>query len=549
MELKQRKPESSGSEIDEDILKPPGERGKDKPVLAPSSASASASVEDPTPSTQVDTTVQVNPPTPSETTHDGDRTLTEQDVHVYDYPSPPSPTTAEHDRAERSPSFPNYANLEFAQINNLLSQASKPSIPGEEENVSPKSPKKPMPLQRKNKTAPAQSGAEEVSKPLESPVRNPIPKKPAPPAKPPKLLNQEPDSPLDVPKIQHTSTPSSSTRGTSKPLATLPALSKFLAANEGRARDDSQVNTGPSAPLPSTKPRSHTTVEQSSIATPTLSGDKKQPILPPAMRYRSKSRSPSPGATPDSSQVLQLSKAKSEDERNIIVLAPAPALGKKPILKTQISEPSLTKNRPLAPSAPTTNRANKPTTTSYGSKFPRLVGAGATGSGERNNLTSPTDGSERDELMKKLTLRRKRIDEQLASTKASTDAVTVAKTSSPAQKPSPPSQSPKAPHRISTTLSHKSQTAVGNSSVCSSSERNSTVSTSSSEVVVAYRRLDESPSMTSLSSNGTSHSMEVGGGGGSGSGVLLRKSEDGGENKETNLTKYGIIEEGGSYVI
>ena len=89
---------------------------------------------------------------------------------------------------------------------------------------------------------------------------------------------------------------------------------------------------------------------------------------------------------------------------------------------------------------------------------------------------------------------------------------------------------------------------MSNSSVRSgdtSSERNSTISTSSSEVVVAYRKLDESPSMTSLSSNGTSHSMDGGGSGG----ALLRKPEDSSEMKEMNLAKYGIIEEGGSYII
>ena len=614
VELMQRRPESSGSEIDEDILKPPGERARERsPPTVPV-----APVKEPSPpppplplqSLNTETTAAAAydlMPTPfDDPLPDLDTTLTftEELFNAYDNPSQSTLTTAaatssatvtattengnneEHD-TEKTLTHHNYANLEFIQVNNLLSQPKPPAVHSEDESTSPKGPKKPMPIQRKNKSTTAQPGSEEVPNKAnsESPVRNPVPKKPAPPVKPSFLMNQESESPLDSPKVQQqqTLTPSSSASNVSKPHPTLPALSKFLASasataaggGEGRARDDSVVSTGSSSSIlspSSTKPRSHTTIEQHSAVVSTLSGgEKKQPILPPATRYKSKSRSPSPRLSPDATtqphnqqqppppaqaQVPPREKKPDEDSKDVnkIVLAPVPVLAKKPVLKAQVSEPGLGRNRSTtSTAAPALNRANKPTYTSYGSKFPRMVGGGV---GERTNHTpSSNSNNEQDELMKKLTLRRLKIDEQLGVVTKSSNAApfTVTKTNSPAstvQKCSPPSLSPQTPHRISAPLGQKSAVNVSNSSTRSgdtSSERNSTISTSSSEVIVAYRRLDESPSMTSLSSNGTSHSMD-----GGGSGALLRKQEDSNysnETKESNLAKYGIIEEGGSYVI
>ena len=621
IELKQKRTESSGSEIDEDILKPPSERARERsPPVAVREPSASPPPQLPPQSSNTEMVAAATEdlmPTPfDDPLPDLDTTLTftEHEIFsMYDYTSQTtaleSAATAENDTQEEhdvekvlpaAPAYHNYANLEFIQVNNLLSQPPKQA--NEDESSSPKGPKKPMPIQRKTKGTTPQSGSEEASKSTnqESPVRNPAPKKPAPPVKPSYLKNQDSDSPMNSPKVQQqqqqTSTPSSSLSASSisKPHPTIPAISKFLASaataggggggggggrGEERARDDSVVSTGSSSgslPPTSTKPRSHTTAELHSTAvTSTSPGEKKQPILPPATRYRSKSRSPSPvvspGETTPQSQQQQLQqpqptavqvspKEKKPDEEsskdsNKIALAPVPALAKKPVLKPQASEPGIgIKNRPVvSTAAPVLNRANKPTYTSYGSKFPRPIGGGV---GERANHTpSSNSNNEQDELMKKLTLRRLKIDEQLSAvqTKSSNAApYTVTKSNSPVvQKHSPPSLSPQTPHRISAPLGLKSAATVSNSSIRSgdtSSERNSTISTSSSEVIVAYRKLDESPSMTSLSSNGTSHSMDGGGSGG----PLLRKPDEsnyGNETKEMNLAKYGIIEEGGSYVI
>ena len=623
VELKQKRGESSGSEIDEDILKPPSERVRE---ISPTVAAA---VKEPSPSPppqlppQSSSTEMVGAaatedlmPTPfDDPLPDLDTTLTftEHEIFgMYDQATAfVSAATAENDTQEEddteksflsvAPSHHNYANLEFIQVNNLLSQASKQA--SEDESGSPKGPKKPMPIQRKTRGTVSQSGSEEASKGAntnqESPVRNPVLKKPAPPVKPSYLMNQDSESSLNLPKLQQqqSSTPSSSTSvsSSSKPHPTIPALSKFLASaatagggggggrGEERARDDSVVSTGStgsgSVPLASTKPRSHTTVElhSTAVASPAGGGggEKKQPILPPAARYRSKSRSPSPTVSPTEttspqnqqqlkhklqtqSTVAQVPpKEKKSDEEgttatkesNKMVLSPAPALAKKPLLKPQVSEPGIgTRNRPIyvvTATAPALNKANRP---AY-AKFPRPVGGGG---GERANHTpSSNSNNEQDELMKKLTLRRLKIDEQLGTVTKPSNAApssSVTKPSNPViQKQSSPSVSPQMTHRVSAPLGLKSAT-VSNSSIRStdtSSERNSTISTSSSEVIVAYRKLDESPSMTSLSSNGTSHSMDGGGSGG----PLLRKPDENNYGNETNLAKYGIIEEGGSYVI
>ena len=608
VEFMQKRAESSGSEIDEDILKPPGERARDT-----STSAVMDPVEDPSPSpppalplqsSNMETAAALDSqdfaPTPfDDPLPDLDATLTftEHEIFsMYDYPSQMtdlgSTAVAEEDMKEEddmeagevtptSPAYHNYANMEFFQVNNLLSQSKQAAVHGEEEGSSSKGPKKPMPIQRKTKSTASQFGLEEVSKSTtrDSPVRNLGLKKPAPPVKPSYLINQDSESPLSSPKIQQQqgSTPPSSAANLSKPHPTIPALSKFLTSaatttayvgsggggrGEERASDDSVVGTDPSAaatvPPASTKPRSHTTIEHSTVAS-------KQPILPPATRYRSKSRSPSPVVSPDTTPKHQPqtqlppapTKEKKEEskEGNKIVLTSVPLLVKKPALKPQVSEPVLgNRTRPVVATASSTlNRPNKPIYTSYGGKFSRNMGGGV---GNRaNHAPSSNTSSDQDELMKKLTLRRLKIDEQLGAVTKSPNAPPFKSNSPTFQKHSSPSISPQTPHRISAPLGHKSALNVSSSSTRSGgadtpSERNSTISTSSSEVIVSYRNLDESSSTTSLSSNGTSsHSMD---GGVGGNGMFLRKPEDGGygnDTKETNLAKYGIIEEGGSYVI
>ena len=558
IELKPRNAESSGSEIDEDLLLPPRERSKADPTAGLFRNSS------PPPDIDIPVAVPEVPPTPfDDVVDDGNSTLTEQDVQNNNYPSPSAifeddNNDTEEDDEEKSSSFPNYANLEFAQVHNLLQQLTKPAPPSDEDPSHSKGPKKPMPIQRKTKSTistsqPSQPAAgEETSKEVlgGSPVRNPVQKKPTLPVKPPNLLNQDSDSSLNQPKFQRTLTPTST--ASNKSVSPLPALSKFLtSSNEGRTLDDGVVSTSVSTPPSFSKPRSHTTVEQLF----TSSGEKKQPILPPATRYRSKSRSPSPVETPINTQPpSQIFKQKSiDDEKSKVssVFPPSSTTAavtvKKPALKPQVSEPTVVKNRAQVATPPPVSRTSKPTFTSYGGKFPRSTTVGGISTAVNNHTSLSGSNSDADELMKKLTLRRQRIDEQMAVTvKSSGSSYTTTKTSSPVPRPSPPSVSPVTSHRVSAPLSHKSNVTVSNSSVRSgeiSSERNSTISTSSSsEVVVTYRKLDESPSMTSLSSNGTSYSLE----GGGNSGVYLRKPED---PIETNLAKYGIIEEGGSYVI
>ncbi len=637
VELKQRRTaESSGSEIDEEILKPPNERMREE--ISPPVVVASTTIKEPSPSPPPQLPLQSSDnneavvgtaanddfmPTPfDDPLPDLDTTLTftEHEIFgIYDQTTAlgslgsaapaEDDTQEEHDteKATLPPppahSYHNYANLDFIQVNNLLSQASTcKSATEEESSSSPKGPKKPMPIQRKTKGSTPQSGSEEgttKSTIQESPVRNP--KKPAPPVKPSYLKNQDSESSLNLPKVQQqqTPTPSSSSSTTtsssvSKPHPTIPALNKFLSSaaiagggGEERARDDLEVSTGSTGsgvvlPSASSKPRSHTTAELhsttvTSMTSPSSAGEKKHPILPPATRYRSKSRSPSPVVSPadttppknqqepqtqpTATQVAPKEKKIEEEsgtkESNKIVLGPVPALAKKPVLKAQVSEPGtgIRNRRPIhivtsTAVAPALNRANKP---AYGSKFPRPVGGGGGGGERANHTSSSNSNNEQDELMKKLTLRRLKIDEQLGTvtkpSNAAPSSTTVTKSNN--QKHSPPSLSPQIPHRTSAPLGLKSAATVSGSSIRSgdpSSERNSTISTSSSEVIVAYRKLDESPSLTSLSSNGTSYSMDGSGSGG----PLLRKPDEsnyGNEAKEMNLAKYGIIEEGGSYVI
>ena len=159
------------------------------------------------------------------------------------------------------------------------------------------------------------------------------------------------------------------------------------------------------------------------------------------------------------------------------------------------------------------------------------MGGLTTGPGGIRIEDDPGAPKGREELMRKLSLRRLRIEEQLAATNRLASPTTT---------------------NSDLTLKPESPASADNSM----SERNSGLSTSSSlsEVVVSYhsRKGDrEGVGSTSGSSNGLSS-------GGYGVGeALIRNTveeEDGegvGERRDDNLAKYGIIEDvsGGSYLI
>ena len=421
-----------------------------------------------------------------------------------------------------------YANWDVAQANSIATRVNASPVPSPVKKTS-NVPKKPMPIQRKR--TPVEDVPDPDSKPLSTTVSATVknlPKKPLPPQKPRKLIASPGSTTQSSPKhkglASSTSLPSvssekvnageESVQKSSESSKALKGDGPMTGPVKGLLSSKSVVNLG--ASLGETKPRSHTTVEQ--LASP----DKKQPMLPPASRLRSKSPSPSnpntsqstptDDPTPTAAQLSSKVSSKTANEpvrmrayTSSSVVNPSSSTPKPPQLQKMSSVADATPVSNVSKAVASAVSAVGVSRLIAGKKSTPIISDQASSGGQKEKG--------KDELMRKLSLRRQRIEQQTTLIKPNASVGKIAE---------------------------------------AGSERNSTISTSSShsEVVVAYRRIEGSSSMTSLSSNSTGvtgHSD----GGSSNSVLELRKQQTSPEKDGGNLAKYGIIEDvdGGSYVI
>ena len=495
------KESDSWEKIDEDDLKSPFERAK----------------------TPVKTTIDNESSKPDEMDITGKESSCErQELYqsVIVHPLENEDDTQDESCSQNEEEVHSYANIEFVQaVGSAVVQPTITSIPG-----SPKKPKKPMPIRRKNASSEGETGASQDSSLTSSlegsyskesgsspKIKAKVPQKPLPPAKPSRQaatplspdssanqITQSPD--IEKERALSSSMPmldqlddeeQSSSAGNSndsvksntqvsKSITNLQSLTQVSANVPFLPHSSKSTSIVPSLPknkpnLPSLpqerKPRSRTTLDSNP--------DKKQPILPPSFKRlplkESKSTDPS---QPNVSNSRRIALSTRGTVSTVVLHDP---ISHEPTL----SEPAANVGRPRVHTVNTAKPQASPITPPPA------------------NSTAPRG---RDELMRKLSLRRQRIEQQLGIHKPGS------------------ALSPLRPN-------------IGNIAE-TPSERNSTISTSSSEVVVAYstRRADES--FSSLSSNGTVHSNE--------SEVVMRK-----HTEDDNLSKYGIIEDtnSGSYVI
>lgn len=349
-----------------------------------------------------------------------------------------------------TPETHSYANISVMQGTSYI--VSKPkSAPN-----SPKKPKKPIPIRRKQDSE-SLTSSQELTTSTES-NSSPtnivkLPKKPLPPAKP---NRPSVSSPEDRPSFT-ISTPA---------LNQLPQ--KSVTANIDKPLPVS-VPPNSTSPLFQKRERSKTSLESGG-------SEKKLPMLPPLKPLREFAK------TTDNLPALQESEPPPLTNTSVT----------HPSLKSQLSEPIRNKvqigDSNQQPGASETNRT----------KVLASAGLNRTKVQTGPNVADSATHTGREELMRKLSLRRQRLEEQLGA------------------------------HKVTT---HKSN--MGNISE-TSSERNSISSTTSTEVVVKYSTREE-PSHGAVQSSGT----------GTGN-VLLRKHVD-----DDSLAKFGIIEdtEGGSFVI
>lgn len=365
------------------------------------------------------------------------------------------------EKCRREGPHPSYANWQF-----LTLQTSSPT-----KSTSVGIQKKPVPLQRKLPSG-TDSGL--------SPPSSSVPKKPltAPKPKMLQLSTKPPSVPLLSPTSQTSSTKpvteSTSMWMPANPVHSLsPNKTKPSAAPNSSFTDGAKTKGASGGKsvhsLPQTKPRSYTT---STV-------DKKHPLLPPvkgttvSTLFTSKSPKEQISDTPlsplqevesDTSQLEASSEHSPTDKTKLLAKGPRP-------------------------SAATTATSSSPSTSRDG-HAPKSAGEKSTSSGGR------------EELMRKLSIRRQKLEQQIQ--------VTVNKADSP------PSQS-----AITTVAERTSEYSHDSSS------------STQSELVLTYRRTDESPSGSTGNADGS---------------VVLRKPDS---DKEGNLAKYGIIEDvnGGSFVI
>lgn len=432
---------------------------------------------------------------------------------------------------------------------------------------SPSAGKKPMPIQRKrnqsdpedkeiNSSAAAGSNVAATDS-AKSPAHSKLSKKPLPPAKPLKMQSS-------------TSDDTATTTTSIAPQTLSPTKEGVAATAVGRASKETQevvatqvpivkprshsssltdlsegsVEEDPNFPLGPPKPRSYTNVDER----PELK--KREPLRPPAPPT-----STIPTSSTPSSNLVTVGQIKRTPDSAVLDSKSTSNLGDSGHAQTKITPPVAMPTssqppqrskftKPLPPSkvkllasmssitssssqpavtVPSTSRpqpADKGTQVNTAAKTkaipppkpPRAaLGLSRCGAGGGNRNEDDTSPKGRDELMRKLSQRRMRIDEQIAST------TSAGRTASPA--------------------------SSDNSNV---SERNSTLSSSSSlsEVVVAYhtKKVDTSSSgVGDTASSGVGHVISEEDMGGD-TGVNLR---------ENSLARFGIIEDvsGETYVI
>lgn len=460
-----------------------------------------------------------------------------------------------------------YANLEFGKPGKNLPQILQ-AVLGEKSAAphtksSPTASKKPMPIQRKrNQSDPEEkdlpaSGSSVATDTAKSPSQNRSnvisPRKPVPPVKPPKLQSGSDDiatsssgGPSQSPAAKEgmvTSEVGGVSSGQEGVAVAVPKLAKTRPHSSSLAESIDQLSEGSaddelSVSLGTTKPRRYTNVDQrpdlkkqkalassSSIPSPNLVvfGQIRLPPDPapstdsgnPSGRAQSKTTSQVSVPTslhdsqpPQRSKVGVMTKPVPPSKARVlassaVLNAPKPLAEK----STQVNVAARSKAAPPPKPSRAVNRAN---------------------SGGVNQTEEDISPKGHDELMRKLSRRRMRIEEQIAGTVAG-------RTTSPANSDN------------SVTLE-------------SASERTSSLSSSSSlsEVVVAYH--SKKPDGSSVgeqagkSRANTSPIIEVP----SGSRSQVMSEEEGGagnggdvNTREPSLAKFGIIEEvsGRTYVI
>ena len=398
-----------------------------------------------------------------------------------------------------------YENWQFMKVNELQKPThAPPPPPPPAPKKNPEFPKKPVPIQRKH------SPTSTAAHPLAPPTRKP----PPPPIKVTneQLVQPEPVEGQPSEGILSRSLPESSLPPTFysqvttalpakklRPQSDFPTAKSKLAeatsldnfpGSKNRSGDGTKVKEGESTSrrFPETKPRSHTT---------TNIVEKKQPIFPPPKPPHGSNKPFLQSAKPpDEQTIAEVSEESSNSTEPAVKLR---SNSKQSFLRSDSTEPPKF-SKSAATTAGTNSTAVPPTLASKTSKDSRF----ASGSsklpksqsrlaGSAMNSSSGGSGTNESELMRKLSVRRQKIDQQIAQNKPDSTS-TIACTPLCVVMESP-------------------------------SERTST-SSSQSELVVSYSSKD-SPS----------NSLDAS--------ALLRKPEDG------NLAKFGIIEdvEGGSYVI
>ena len=346
---------------------------------------------------------------------------------------------------------PSYANWQFLSL-----QTSNPTKP-----TSVCVQKKPVPIQRKLPVG---------TDPGLAPPPSSVSKKPLTPPKPKMLqLSTKPTSPTSktssikpVNESMSMRMPTNPAHPPSSAHNTKPSATPNSSSTDGTKTKGASGGKSVQPP-PETKPRSYTTS--------TL----KQPLLPPvkgSTLFSSKSPQQIPKEQSSDTPLSPVQEMEADTSQFEASSDPSPTDTTKLLAKghsatTAVSNPSTSKDGPAAKSA------------------------------------KPTSSGGREELMRKLSIRRQKLEQQIQ--------VTVNKADSPT------SQSTITPAAAERTSEHSHDSS----------------SSTQSELVLAYRRTDESPSSSTGNVDGS---------------VVLRKPDS---EKEGNLAKYGIIEDvnGGSFVI
>ena len=350
---------------------------------------------------------------------------------------------------------PSYANWQFLSL-----QTSNPTKP-----TSVCVQKKPVPIQRK-----LPGGTD----PGLVPPPSSVPKKPLTPPKPKMLqLSTKPIATSPTSPTSKTSSIKPVNESTSMRMPTNPAHPPSSAHNTKPPNNSSTDGTktkgasgGKSVqPPPEAKPRSYTTS--------TL--DKKQPLLPPGK-----------GSTLFSSILPQQIPKEQNSDTPL-----------SPVQETEADTSQFEASSDPSPADTTKLLAKGHSATAA------VSNPSTSRDGPAAKSVKPTSSGGREELMRKLSIRRQKLEQQIQVTMNKAD--------------SPTSQSTITAAAAERTSEHSHDSS----------------SSTQSELVLAYRRTDESPSSSTGNVDGS---------------VVLRKPDS---EKEGNLAKYGIIEDvnGGSFVI